>query len=122
MSTEPEFTDIAYDAQFETDNSWASLVKEWASKAFDYHEITQRVAGVIAQNFPTSHLFKLDANKWKIKRAIQAGIPTFNELIYECDSIKGSRNQTPEQKEKMKQRRQALRKIDLLYHRLGREV
>jgi hypothetical protein len=122
MSSETDFSNVSYDARFESEKSWAFLVTEWTSRAIDYHDLTARVVGVIAQNFPTSHIYKLEANKIKLKRAIQAGIPRFNELIFETDEFKGARNQTPEQKEKMRQRKIAFQKIDLLYHRLGREV
>lgn len=102
--------------------TWAEAVKTWAGVAISYHQATQQVVGLIAQNFQTPHLYKLETNKNKIKRSIQEGIPELNALVQETDAYKDTRNQSLEQKAKMKQRANAFRRIELIYNRLGYEV
>ena len=117
-----EFVTVVYDATFEAINKWAKAVKSWAAAALVYHLATIEVTSIVAENFTSAHLFKLDINKRMIKRAILEGIPEYYELIRVTNEFKGSRNQTSQQKDLMKQRRNALTKIDLIYNRLGNEV
>jgi len=109
-------------AELVTVTSWSSLVISWASIENAYKKATAELVGIIHENFPSPHIYKLKTNKDKIKRAILAGIPEYDEIINVTNQFKGSRRQTPEQKDLMKKRNAAMKTIEALYHKFGNET
>jgi hypothetical protein len=122
MMEEDEYIDaIDYNSVDKT-TTLAIQVKEWASKAYNYFEVSDRTVNLVIKAFPFNTQYK--ASEGVIRCYIRSGLPQeLQDILSETDKLATQRLLSkPEYLELRKKRKNIKNKITRLFHALGQAV
>jgi len=122
MMEEDEYIDaIDYNSVDKT-TTLAIQVKEWASKAYNYFEVSDRTVNLVIKAFPFNTQYK--ASEGVIRCYIRSGLTQeLQDILSETDKLATQRLlSNPEYLELRKKRKNIKNKITRLFHALGQAV